>query len=137
MLNKKEVNILYIDDDAMSREIMEFILKKIMGLPHLHFFEDSKDFMKRLQELPAIPDVIFLDIQIYPTDGYEILRTIREDDQYSQTKIIAMTANVMSHDVSKLQKSGFDSLIGKPIMHNVFPEIFGRILSGESIWYIP
>jgi CheY-like chemotaxis protein len=62
---------------------------------------------------------------------------LRQDPAYQNAKIIAMTANVMVHDVEELRRTGFSGLIGKPIMKENFPELLKRILEGQSVWFIP
>lgn len=62
---------------------------------------------------------------------------IRADENYKDTTVIAMTANVMSHDVDKLKKAGFNGLIGKPILKENFPQHIERLLAGEPVWYVP
>lgn len=128
---------LYVEDDAFSREVLEMILTRVMGYTTLTLFEDSKDFMERLKALPEIPRVIFLDIQVQPNNGYEMLKMIRSDPDYQDSKVIAVTANIMPSDVTHLQQVGFDGLIGKPLVHRMFPDLLHKILDGEAIWYIP
>ena len=128
---------LYVEDDIFSRQVLEMILTRIMGYSKLTLYEDSKDFMQRLRELPEKPGIIFLDIQVQPLTGYEMLKLIRSDPDYQGCKVVAVTANIMPSDVSHLQQVGFDSLIGKPLVHKVFPELVRKILAGEQIWYIP
>jgi CheY-like chemotaxis protein len=84
-----------------------------------------------------VPDVIFLDIHIRPIDGYQLLDLLRNEPQYQNSKIIALTASVMVQDVKRLQDAGFDGLIGKPIANKVFPRLVKNILAGEPVWYIP
>ncbi|SRR5260221_12424146 len=128
---------LYVEDDPYSRQIIEIILKREMHLSNLVIFENSTNFLDRIHALPAAPDIIFLDIQIRPHDGYAMLEMLRNDSQYRNVTIIAMTANVMSHDVEKLQRAGFSGLIGKPIMRDVFSQLIGNILAGKPVWYVP
>ena len=128
---------LYVEDDIFSQQVLEMILTRIMGYSKLTQFEDSKDFMERLKALPEKPDIIFLDIQVQPLTGYEMLKLIRSDPDFQDCKVVAVTANIMPSDVSHLQQVGFDSLIGKPLVHKVFPELVRKILAGEQIWYIP
>jgi CheY-like chemotaxis protein len=130
-------SFLYVDDDAFSRQIMQTILGRVMGFTHLTLFEDSANFMERLKTLPKIPDIIFLDIQLSPIDGYEVLKLIREEPVFDQSKVIALTASIMPSDVSHLQQVGFDGLIGKPLVHKVFPDLVYKLLAGEQLWYIP
>ena len=136
-MDNHEPHFLYVEDDGMSREIFEVLLKEILGYSHLTVFEDSANFMERLNALPTNPNVFFLDIQIDPHDGYEMLKMLRSDPNYHDATVIAMTANVMSYDIEQLRQAGFDGLIGKPIMQRVFPQLVEKLLSGESVWYVP
>jgi len=128
---------LNVEDDTYSREVLSLLLSKVMGFQQVEFFENSENFIDRLQALPQVPDVIFLDIHIRPIDGYQLLNLLRNDPQYQHSKIIALTASVMVHDVKRLQDSGFDGLIGKPVVNKVFPRLVNNILAGEPVWYIP
>ncbi len=130
-------SFLYVEDDLLSREVLGTIFTKILNYSDLTFFENSENFLERMATLPTVPDVIFLDIHIRPNNGYELLEWLRADPKYNDTKIIALTASVMVHDVAQLQKAGFDGLIGKPIAHKIFPRLLENILADEPVWYIP
>ena len=128
---------LYVEDDALSRRIIDVMLRQVMGFSNTTIFDNSLNFLDRLHGLPTIPDVIFLDVQIRPHDGYEVLNLLRQDSAYRDVPVIAMTANVMSHVVEHLKKAGFSGLIGKPILKEVFPQLVKNILNGEAVWYVP
>lgn len=129
-------SFLYVEDDDLSRQVMLLQLQTVLGYQDVTIFEDSANFMERVRQLPSVPDVIFLDIQMRPLDGYEMLRLLRQDAAYRDTTVIALTANVMATDVEQLQAAGFSGLIGKPIPKRMFPDLLKRILDGESIWYV-
>ena len=128
---------LYVEDDMFSREVISLMIQDVLGYDQLTIFEDSENFKKRVCELSPQPNIIFLDIQIQPNDGYAMLNMLREEPRFADTTVIAMTANVMSHDVEKLRAVGFSGLIGKPLVKDVFPQLIDRILTGESVWYVP
>ncbi|MCU0481259.1 MAG: response regulator [Anaerolineae bacterium] len=128
---------LYVEDDFSSRQVVKILITRVMKHEHLHIFENSADFMTRVHELAPKPTIIFLDIQMRPHDGYEVLSMLRQDFDFAQITVIAMTANVMSHDVEQLRAAGFNGLIGKPIDNTIFPQLVSRILAGEAIWYLP
>ena len=69
---------LYVEDDAFSREIMALILGDMLGYTSVTVFEDSADFLPRVEKLAAKPDVIFLDIHVRPHNGFEMLTMIRQ-----------------------------------------------------------
>ena len=136
-MNRAQPHFLYVEDDMRSRKVVELLLTKVMGYQDVTIFEDSENFMERVRALPQVPDVIFLDVQIAPYDGYEMIRMLRSDPTYQQATIIAMTANVMSHDVEQLQRVGFSGLIGKPVLKENFADLVNRLLNGEQVWYVP
>ena len=112
------------------------LLQNVLGYSQVTVFEDSHHFIERMQALPIVPDVAFLDIQIRPHDGYTMLNMLRAEEAYRKIKVIAMTASVMATDVEALKKAGFNGLIGKPIMRRVFPDLLKRILEGEDVWFV-
>ena len=136
-MSKTQPHFLYVEDDMRSRKVVELLLTKVMGYRDVTIFEDSGNFMERVRALAQVPDVIFLDVQIAPHDGYEMIKMLRSQPDYQQTTIIAMTANVMSHDVEQLQRVGFSGLIGKPILKENFSDLVDKLLNGEQVWYIP
>ena len=133
----KDLVILYVEDDRFSRKVIEVLLTDVLPVRKLHLFENSESFMERLRGLPDKPSLIFLDIQMKPIDGYEVLKLLRASDDYKETTAIALTANVMAHDVDQLKKVGFDGLIGKPILEDVFAQLIQMIADGKPVWYIP
>jgi CheY-like chemotaxis protein len=134
-MSESQTKLLYVDDDALSREVMHVLAAKVIGAD-ITLLDDNTNFMDKVRELPAVPDVIFLDIQMRPHDGYEMLKMLRSDSTYKEATIIAMTASVMATDVQALRAAGFNGLIGKPIMRQVFPGLLKQILTGESVWFV-
>lgn len=130
-------HFLYVEDDPNSRMVIKVLINRVMGYDQLTIFEDSDNFAAHIRGLDPKPNIIFLDIQITPIDGYAMLDILRHTPGYENATIVAMTANVMSHDVEELKASGFDGLIGKPIVQNMFPQLVERILSGENVWFVP
>src|SRR5258708_4288693 len=118
---------LYVEDDKLSQEVMQLIMENAMDVSTLTMLEDSTSFMERLREMPRKPDIILLDIHIKPLNGFELLQLLRSDPNYRDTKIIALTASVMSEEVERLQESGFNGAIGKPLSVHSFPALIRRI----------
>ena len=97
---------LYVEDEPLSRLVMDTLLIRAMGYKHLSIFEDSTGFMDRIKELPTTPDVIFLDIHMQPYNGFEMLSMLRQHPVYSNAQVIALTASVMNEEVRRLREAG-------------------------------
>ena len=63
-------------------------------------------------------DVILMDVQMPVLNGVEATREIRRHEAaqgLARTPILALTANVMSHQVEDYVAAGMDGVVGKPI----------------------
>lgn len=127
---------LYVEDDPMSREIMRIIIENGVGSTNLVVFEDSIDFLGRASRLNPQPTMILLDIHVTPHDGFQMLKMLRQQAQFTSVKIVALTASVMNEEVEQLREAGFDGAIAKPLSIQTFPDLIRRIANGETIWHI-
>ena len=127
---------LYVEDDPLSRQVMELMAGSVLGDVRLIVFENTENFMDRLAALDTIPDLILLDVHIRPVDGFEVLATLRLDERYAHVPVIALTASVMAEEIAHLHIGGFDGAIGKPISVSTFPGLIQRILAGEAVWHV-
>lgn len=136
MSTDPQFHYLYVEDDPLSREVMEMLLTQLIGVKSLITFDDSTNFMPRVRALNPTPDLILLDIHITPEDGYTLLNQLRSDARFDTARIIAVTASVMVEEVRQLQSSGFDGAIAKPLDMTTFPTLIRRIQNGEAVWQI-
>jgi CheY-like chemotaxis protein len=128
--------ILYVEDEARSRRVMQMLLVNSMKLDNVTIFEDSSDLIARVDALEPKPDVIFLDIHVAPYNGFQMLDMLRKSGRYNDTIIVALTASVMNEEVTQLRESGFDGCLSKPVDIDTFPELLTLILKGEELWHI-
>ena len=128
--------ILYVEDDALSREVMQTLLTRGLGYKNVTVFENSVAFEAKLDNLPTVPDIIFLDIHVEPIDGFTMLNLIRQRGKYNLTRVVALTASVMNEEVKKLKDAGFNGVIAKPLNYETFPNTLRHILDKEDYWYI-
>lgn len=133
---KPEPIILYIDDNAESRMIMEILLADDLKFSQYMILDENEDFSTIFERLPFQPTIIFLDIHMSPLDGFDLLRIIRGYEVYQNTPILAMTASVMDDEVKLLQEVGFNGLVAKPIHQTKFSYVLNSILNGEEVWQI-
>ena len=80
------------------------------------------------------PDLIVMDIGLADVDGVEVLKRLRQQENFRNIPIVALTAHAMSGDRDKYLVAGFDEYVSKPIMDiDVFRAMVQSLLdSSES-----
>lgn len=108
----KNKTILITDDDM--RNI--FALSSALQLYDMNILiaNTGVEALKQLREQPQI-DLVLMDIMMPEMDGYEAMRQIRLDKQYSKLPIIALTAKAMKNDREKCIEAGANDYISKPV----------------------
>jgi two-component system sensor histidine kinase TorS len=135
-MNGQQPVLVYVEDDEASIIVMKAIVERVMKLQTLHVLRNSADFMHQVKQLGVRPDIFLFDIQMDPYDGFDLLSMLRNDPQFGSSKVVALTASVMSEEVARLKQSGFDGAIAKPLNIEVFPDLIAKIVNGEHVWYI-
>lgn len=135
-MDRTQPHVLYVEDDARSRKLMQMLLQGRMGLQQVTIFEDSSNFPEKLALMNPKPDIIFLDIHVEPYDGFDMLAYLRDQPWAQSVPIVALTASVMNEEIHRLKTAGFNGCLSKPVDLNTFPDIFDRILNMEAIWGI-
>ncbi|QPJ62618.1 MAG: response regulator [Candidatus Nitronauta litoralis] len=113
----KDFKILYIEDETINVELVRGILGKF---DNIRLFT-AKDASTGIEMTEALnPDLILLDIHLPGTDGYDVLKILKEKPLTKHTPVIAVTAQAMKGDREKGLKEGFDKYLTKPLEINQF-----------------
>lgn len=108
----KGKKVLIADDDV--RNI--FSLTKALEQHQMQAYSatDGKEALRILAENPDM-DVVLMDMMMPEMDGYETIKKIRQDNQYKQLPILAVTAKAMMGDREKCIDAGASDYISKPV----------------------
>jgi two-component system cell cycle response regulator DivK len=131
-LTPEEAYVLVIEDDANNLMVVTDLLRMI-GIRYINARASGRMGIKLAELLPRV-DLILLDIQLPYEDGYSVLRQIRQHPKLTETRVLAVTANVLPQDEAKARAAGFDGFIGKPLDFDRFPQQIQSVLEGQAVW---
>ncbi|MSQ48259.1 MAG: response regulator [Deltaproteobacteria bacterium] len=116
--------ILIVDDDVRNL----FALTALLERHHLEVMtaESGGEALKTLETTSDIKAVL-MDIMMPEMDGYEAIRTIRQQSQWLNLPIIAITAKAMKGDREKCIEAGASDYISKPVNNE-------QLLSLLRVW---
>lgn len=118
----KGKTIVIAEDNEINQSIVARMLEETQA--ELVFANDGVEAIEAFQR--CSPHLILMDIQMPNLDGIAACRRIKGLDP--DTKIVALTANVMKDDLRRYQQEGFTEHIGKPIDMSVLYQTLARLL---------
>ncbi|WP_446011852.1 ATP-binding protein [Candidatus Electrothrix sp.] len=113
--------VLLVEDNIFNQELATILLRrKNLVVFHAGNGREALDF---LSSKPV--DCVLMDIQMPVMDGYTACREIRQQLEFNNLPVIAMTANVMKSDIAKSREAGMNDHIGKPLNED---EVFATLM---------
>ena len=103
--------ILLVED---NKAMLQFLCNKFRGKYNVYYASNGTDALKKLHELPVIPDIILSDIMMDKMDGFAFAQVISEQANYDHIPIIFLTAKSTPTDRLKGLKLGAIDFVSKP-----------------------
>jgi two-component system, sensor histidine kinase and response regulator len=116
------LNLLLVEDNELNQELAVALLEE--AKVNVTVAADGRAGIEALKKGDF--DGILMDAQMPVLDGYEATKIIRENPQYKDLPIIALTANAMAEDLEKMKDVGMDTHIFKPIDVKVFYSVIAK-----------
>ena len=110
----RSLRILAAEDNATNQFILRALLEPA-GVD-LHTVANGREAVDAFHADDF--DLILMDVQMPVMNGIEATRAIRERENthsLSPTPILALSANVMSHQVAEYAQAGMDGVVAKPV----------------------
>ncbi len=106
--------ILLVEDDSINRSVTKYFLKDICALDTVKTGEAALDIIKTVHY-----DAILMDIALGAgMNGLETTHLIRQEEEYKNTPIIALTAYAMHIEKDKFLLEGCNEYLSKPFSKN-------------------
>jgi len=126
------ISALVVEDDAGGMAIIGVLMRYLGIKAYINTTGEGVIEMARAMKPP--PNIVFLDLNLPRTNGYEVIKKIRADETLKRVTVVAVTAQDADTEIPKCKEAGFDAYIGKPISRTRFPRQLRRILEGEAVW---
>jgi CheY-like chemotaxis protein len=125
------LRLLAAEDNEVNRLVLQTLLQQVGVDPVL--VADGAEAVAAWRD--EAWDLILMDVQMPVMDGISATRVIRAEEAKGgrlRTPIIALTANVMSHQMDEYRAAGMDGVIGKPLELRQLLDVISASLSGPA-----
>lgn len=109
-----KLKILLAEDNEFNRMVAEDTLKSLLPGIHIDVAVNGQEAVQKVQA--GSYDIVLMDIQMPVMDGVAATKAIRTTmpKPVCDTRIIAMTANVLQEDVQRYFETGMNAYVSKP-----------------------
>jgi len=129
--------ILLVEDNEgdilLTREALEHS-DKVRQIDVVKNGSEAIQFLQNALEKDrkAIPDIIFLDINLPKMNGQEVLLFIKRNEHLRQIPVIMLTTSSSHKDILSSYQNGANSYITKPVDVNTYMDTISKV---EEYWY--
>ena len=120
--------ILIVDDDPQIQDM----LSKMLSLNNYQTEVASDGFEAGVKTIELKPGLIILDLFMPGMDGFEVCRKIKEDQETSHIKILAITGYDTQENRDRIMEAGADGYLAKPIERVVLLQRVEELLNKKA-----
>lgn len=122
--DSKDLKVLLVDDFEDTRLFLRLALEEHGFI----VFEADNGETAVVNAIREQPDVILMDLTMPLMDGFAATKLIRQNEEFKDVPIIAITAHQETDFRSDAKASGFDAYVTKPIDVNWLKELIDGLL---------
>jgi len=105
----QECDVLLVEDDD---DLLNFLKNDLSGNYAVHAVNNGDKAWRECRHL--VPDIVVSDIMMPGTDGVELCRKIKTDEELGHIPVILLTAKTEDYEVMEGYETGADDYITKP-----------------------
>jgi len=121
-----KTKVLVVDDDP---EIVELFVDVLERDGRFEVQTANTGYTAGIKTNEFKPDLIILDYMLPDVNGNVVCKTIRENPQFANTKIIIVSGVVNQDEIADLMKSGADDFVKKPFNIEKLIERIGQLVA--------
>lgn len=125
--------LFLVDDDVDEQWIFTTALSAVDPTIELSGAANGQDAIRQLSASSAVPDVIFLDLNMPIMNGIECLRQLKSDPDLSRIPTIMYSTAADPLIITKTKEMGAEDFITKPYefeeLVNALRGVLGRIVA--------
>jgi CheY-like chemotaxis protein len=116
------INILLVEDDTLDVIDARRTLDRMDILYKLHVAKNGEEALAYLRDVAESgtdkPEIILLDLNMPKLNGIEFLTSIRQNDEWKDTKVFIITTSEEREDKELTRRLGVSGYIVKPLKFN-------------------
>lgn len=133
----KPIEILLVEDNPGDVRLTKEALKDSKIINTIHVAYDGKEALEFLNKQGEFkdthtPDLVLLDLNLPGVNGFEVLRTMKNDPQLKMIPVVVLTTSQSDRDIMQSYDLHANCYVTKPISYHSFLDVVKSI---EMFWF--
>ena len=109
-MKKSKETIIAIDD---NREFLHLLDRVLGDKFNIHTLQDANKVLDLIDSIKEVPDLILLDLVMPGSDGFQILKSIKQNRKFKKIPVVFMSGHAKQEDIIRGYKYGAHDFIEK------------------------
>jgi CheY-like chemotaxis protein len=128
-MRPNNLHIMLADDDEDDRLFFKEAFEEVKIKYDITTFNDGEQLMHYLNhDENALPDIIFLDLNMPRKSGMECLREIRQNDRLKRISVAIYSTSSSEQDIEDTFVAGANVYIKKPNDFNMLKKVLSDVV---------
>jgi CheY-like chemotaxis protein len=119
----RRFNLVVIDDDEDDQFLIQMAFQAEANRYAFDFISDARGINQQLAALGRVPDLIFLDLNMPPISGFDVLRDLKQGSGFRQVPVIVLSTSNDEKDVQRCYALGANTYLVKPTAQEDFERL--------------
>lgn len=119
----KLFRLLLVEDDEDDIELLREALKENEVACTVEVLMSGEKVIPHLEASGILPDVIVLDLNLPKVHGKDVLRALREHEQFKDIPVMIHTTSSLQSDIDACMELGADKYVNKASTIQGFKEV--------------
>ncbi len=130
------IKIALVDDEQLILEGIKMLLSKDKKISVQFTSNTAPDFLDILRQIAPddFPDVVLVDIQMQPMDGFELVEILRKE--YPQLKIMILSSHYKTSVLGYMVKLGVSAFLPKNSPKQLFIDAI-KMVHKNGVFFTP
>ncbi len=112
ILGSTDLKVLVIDDDAGMVKTIVLTLESLNSNIVIDTATDGYDGLMKIGK--SVPHLLLIDLNMPKIDGYEVIRRVKESEEYNSAKIMVVSSALDDNAEKRLAEMGVSKYLRKP-----------------------
>ena len=129
------LRILLADDDESDRLLFKDAFTELKMKSIVHTVNNGSQLMDYLAKNDtALPQLIFLDLNMPRKNGLECLKEIRSNKKFTKIPIAIYSTSASENDIEETFRNGANVYIKKPSDFTILKQLLAKVISATDLY---